>query len=198
MKNAIIIFVRKPELGKVKTRLAHAIGEEKALEVYCELLRLTHAAVVQCGADKFIFYAGGIEEHDIWEDHLFQKRKQAEGDLGYKMMQAFREVFQMGYTNVVITGSDCPDITAQLLEEAFDKIQTADAVIGPAADGGYYLLGLKQLLPSIFSNIPWSTSQVLPATLAALQHAGMQYNLLQQLTDIDTAEDLGARGYPFF
>lgn len=197
MKNAIIIFVRNPELGKVKTRLARDIGDEKALEVYRELLRLTHATMVQCKADKFIFYTGGIGEHDIWEGHIFQKREQAAGDLGHKMMSAFSDLFQLGYSNVIITGSDCPDLSVRLLDEAFEKMKSADVVIGPAADGGYYLLGLTELLPSLFTNIPWSTDQVLLATITALQHTGKRYAMLQQLTDIDTVKDLMSWGCQF-
>lgn len=194
-KKAIIIFVRSPELGKVKTRLAREIGDEKALEVYRELLRITHAIMVQCNADKFIFYTDGLKEKDMWEEHLFQKRGQAEGDLGYKMMSSFDELFQLGYSKVLITGSDCPGLTVQILDEAFNKLDSADAVIGPATDGGYYLLGLKHLLPGIFENKPWSTDKVLAATLTELQQYGKRFVLLQQLTDIDTLQDLSSWGF---
>lgn len=189
MKQAIIIFVRKPELGKVKTRLAASVGQEKALEIYKELLQHTHNAVLNVAADKFIFYTEAAEENDLWSEKDFIKKTQAFGDLGHKMKTAFAEVFVAGYEKVVIIGSDCLQLTEEIIIEAFEKLSTHEAVIGPANDGGYYLLGMKKLLPFLFENIEWSTEQVYSQTTDSLLQRNISFATLITLIDIDTEED---------
>lgn len=192
MKRALIIFVRKPELGKVKTRLAATMGEEKALEVYVQLLEHTNQISNSVNADKFVFYFNKIEENDLWSSDTFVKKLQSEGDLGEKMCSAFSTLFDEGYKQVVIIGSDCPQLTTEIIEDAFDMLQQNDAVLGPANDGGYYLLGIKKLYAVLFSNIKWSTDQVLSQTLAACDIAGLSNGLLPELRDIDTEADLNS------
>ncbi len=183
--NAIITFVRKPELGKVKTRLAATIGNEKALKVYELLLQHTHKVVDQIAADKFIFYTDIVED-DIWNGYF--KLKQANGDLGIKMMHAFETVFKLGYGNVAIIGSDCLELAAEHIQNAFTVLETNDAVIGPCFDGGYYLLGLKTIIPLIFENKLWSTSLVYQQTIDDL--VNYNYQNLATLNDIDDEQDL--------
>ena len=192
MKKALIIFVRKPELGKVKTRLAATMGEEKALAVYIELLEHTHQVAAAVNADKFVFCFDEIEENDLWSDGNFIKRLQSPGDLGEKMHNAFAGLFDEGYNDVAIIGSDCYELTTAIIEDAFEMIQQNDLAIGPANDGGYYLLGMKKLCMELFSDIEWSTEKVLAQTLAACTSAGLSYSLLPQLTDIDTEADLNS------
>ncbi len=197
MKKALIIFVRKPELGKVKTRLAATMGDEKAFAVYLELLEHTHHISTAVKADKFVFYFDEIEKIDMWSEEDFVKRQQSHGDLGEKMHNAFSILFEEGYNQVVIIGSDCPELTTQIIEEAFEMLQQNDAVLGPANDGGYYLLGLKKVHAELFSNIEWSTEKVLTQTLAACSFAGLSFGMLPKLIDIDTEEDLNSVQYLF-
>lgn len=196
-KNALILFVRNPEPGKVKTRLAATIGDEEALAVYQQLLQLTHDMALGCDADRFLYYAGGIPSNDLWENEYFIKREQAGQDLGDRMCNAFREVLNMGYRGAVIAGSDCPGLTAAMIHTAFDQLDKTDVVIGPASDGGYYLLGMKELLVKLFVNKSWGTDQVLNETIGELHMARKNFELLHVLSDIDTADDLEQYGWLF-
>ncbi len=189
MENAIIIFVRHPESGKVKTRLAKSIGDEKALEVYQELLLHTHDISVNLNCDKFIYYADTICKNDIWENNLYIKKLQAGETLGERMRQAFLDLFLQGYSKIVIVGSDCPALTSEIIEEAFNKLDSDDVVIGPAKDGGYYLLGMSDFLPKLFENKEWSTDQVFIETIKDLERGNKKYSILVELSDIDTGED---------
>ena len=186
---ALIIFVRKPELGKVKTRLAATLGNEKALAVYVELINHTRAIAGPANADKFIFYADSIAENDIWDEPGFTKKLQANDDLGGKMKDAFALLFKQGYEHVVIIGSDCFELSTVIIDEAFNMLKQKEVVIGPADDGGYYLLGMKTLLPFIFENKHWSTEHVFQQTISDLQKENISFAELITLTDVDTEED---------
>ncbi len=189
MNEAIIIFVRKPELGKVKTRLAASLGNEKALEVYKELLWHTRQICKQVGADKFVYYHEQIEQNDLWDASGFNKRLQANAELGVKMVKAFKEVFDAGYKKVLIIGSDCLQLTDELIKEALCVLNKNDAVIGPATDGGYYLLGMKNLHPYFFENKLWSSSNVFDETMDDALHHQLTMAVLPILTDVDTEAD---------
>lgn len=191
--NALIIFTRNPELGKVKTRLAKTIGNEKALKVYQDLLCHTKevAKIIDC--DKFVFYDSSIEANDIWSSLIFEKRLQFGVDLGAKMQNAFQELFVLGYKNCIIIGSDLFDLHDKHISEAFSKLERNDVVLGPAEDGGYYLLGLKEVMPSLFSNKNWGTKTVLEDTLKDLWTFSVDF--LETLNDIDTFEDLKKSNY---
>lgn len=186
MQKSLIIFVRKPEAGKVKTRLASQVGNEKALEVYIKLLQHTQQICHNVNADKYLF--GTELEDDVSWDGFFQARQRGD-DLGNRMMNAFNYLFEKNYEKVVIIGSDCPLLTAEIIEEAFNKLDETDIVIGPAEDGGYYLLGMKKLVPALFRNIQWSSATVFSDTIRILQSLSLTYFLLPELSDIDTEED---------
>ncbi|MEO6668379.1 MAG: TIGR04282 family arsenosugar biosynthesis glycosyltransferase [Ferruginibacter sp.] len=188
MKNALIIFVRKPEMGKVKTRLAATVGDEKALEIYIELLTHTHAVTSEIKADKFVFYADRIEPDDLWNGEGFTKKLQGNYDLGGKMKEAFSTIFEMGFEKVLIIGSDCLELSGAIIEEAFEVLEKKEVVIGPANDGGYYLLGMKELSPGLFENKQWSTEHVFQETIDDLQNENIDYAVLTTLTDVDTEE----------
>lgn len=187
-KKALIIFIKNPEIGKVKTRLAKSIGNESALEVYKFLLHHTMEITKDLKVDKYLFYSENIYRDDIWDSEIFRKKLQKGNDLGEKMNNAFNEVFEIGYQMAVIVGSDIFDLDTADLETAFDTLENHQTIIGPAADGGYYLLGLKQPNPKIFQNKTWSTSSVLEETLMDLK--GTDYIVLDERNDIDTFEDI--------
>lgn len=187
---ALLIFVKNPVLGKVKTRLAADIGQDKALRVYQQLLEITREVVQQVDAQRYVFYSDQVED-DGWSEAFFQKRKQVGDDLGARMKNAFQEVLET-HDAAVIVGSDCPDISVSLIDAAFTHLETHDAVLGPSQDGGYYLLGLKNLAVDVFSDMPWSTAEVLGKTIQVLVHEGQTIYALPALNDIDNLADLDA------
>lgn len=189
MEQALLIFVRNPVLGQVKTRLAKTLGDEKALSIYKELLRHTHDITQTLPFDKYVFYADCITQGDIWENNIYRKLVQTGNDLGARMQAAFELLFNKGYQHICIIGSDCYELTTATLRQAFDALRQYDIVIGPSADGGYYLLGLPRMQPSLFINIEWSTNKVLEQTINACAVAGCSHTLLPVLHDIDDEQD---------
>ena len=189
MKNALIIFIKNPEEGNVKTRLAKTAGNKKALDIYKDLLHHTNTVSKNVNADKYVFYSSFINENDDWGSFVFSKHLQSGNNLGLKMQHAFESVFAEGYKHVCIIGSDCIEITASIIHQSFIKISNADVVIGPAKDGGYYLLGMKKLHAELFRDISWSSEHVLKETIAVCEQMHLSYFLLPELNDIDTEED---------
>ena len=187
-KKALIVFTRNPELGKCKTRLAKTVGDEAALNIYKHLLRRTAEVSKQVNADRFVFYSETIIENDIWELEYFRKKLQQGSDLGQRMHNAFSELFQAGYEKICIIGSDLFDLNAQLVQSAYEKLDEHDTVIGPAEDGGYYLLAMTKMQNAIFKNKDWGTENVKTETLKDLQNSNVL--LLKELNDIDTFEDM--------
>ena len=190
MKSALIIFLKYPELGRSKTRLAKDIGNENALKVYIELLNHTQLISKQLKIDKYLFYDKVTANKMLWGDEIYQTAYQIESDLGGRMENAFEQLFLKGYDRVVIIGSDCYELTQDVIEQAFELLNTSDAVVGPAKDGGYYLLGLRKLIPQLFSDVAWSTDEVFSATVKTLENLNLTYSTTPILSDIDTIEDL--------
>lgn len=189
-QQALIIFVRRPEKGKVKTRLAASLGDDAALSIYHKLLHHTLEITTSTNADKVVFYAGEIEEKDIWQRDGYAKRQQAEGDLGQRMSAAFDAVLGAGYSKVCIVGSDCFELTPQIIEDAFCCLDESDVVIGPAHDGGYYLLGMKTLHPQLFLGKAWSTATVFEDTMQTARQLNLTVKQLPLLRDVDEAADV--------
>lgn len=187
-KNAVIIFTRNPELGQCKTRLAKTIGDEAALNIYKYLLNHTATISRNAKADKYVFYSETIKKDDLWNTDVFRKKLQYGYDLGARMDNAFSELFQLGYEKIIIIGSDLLDLTTNHIDDAFQILNTHDLVIGPAKDGGYYLLGMKSLHSKLFKNKNWGTSTVLKDTINDIQNS--TFSLLEELNDIDTFEDI--------
>lgn len=187
----LMIFAKNPEIGKVKTRLAKSIGEEKALMIYLKLLEHTHAVADRVFADKAIFYSSKVQEFDILDYYKFPKFLQKGADLGERMERAFGQAFAQHYEKVVIIGSDCYELTADIVEDAFAALDDSNVVLGPAQDGGYYLLGADRHYPHLFKNKKWSTSDVLLDTILDLKKLKLSYTLLPTLSDVDEEKDLG-------
>ena len=191
-KNLTIVFVRNPELGKVKTRLSKTIGDKYALNIYILLLKHTESVLQKVSSDKVVYYSEKIQSNDLWSNRCFQKKLQKGNDLGERMQHAFETAFKEGYEKVVIVGSDLFDLKAVHIENAFKSLENHDLVIGPSLDGGYYLLGMKVLHPAVFKNKQWGTDSVLETTLKNLEQENVK--LLEALNDIDTFDDL--QGHP--
>ena len=187
-KNCILIFTRNLKLGKVKTRLAKTIGDEKALEIYQFLVQKTKQISDQVQVKKRVYYDQSIPENDFWNSEDYQKFLQKGTDLGSRMYQAFLQTFQSDFEKVIIIGSDLYDLTPKIISEAFQELDKNDVVIGPAEDGGYYLLGMKVLHPPIFKNKNWGTDSVRKETLADLKEK--KVFLLEELNDVDIFEDI--------
>lgn len=204
MNYILIVFVKNPVPGKVKTRVAATVGDEKAVEVYLELLKHTKAVITKWLAEPdeeaqkraVIYYGDYINPNDLWDDTNFLKKLQVSyPDLGMRMQAAFEVELTSKSARVVIIGSDCLALRPEHLTAAFEALNENDAVIGPADDGGYYLLGMKKLLGFLFENKSWSQPSLMEETLADLNRQGESkdvpytYQLLQTLSDIDTWED---------
>ena len=193
MAEHLLILARHPVLGQAKTRLAAAIGPEAALHVYRELLARTRAAADGVAATKTVWLAGDAPAGDAFAGWAgYAQRPQPAGGLGPRLHRAFAAAFAAGATAAVAIGTDCPELTAGHLADAFRRLATHDVVVGPALDGGYYLLGTKALVPDFFINKPWSTAAVLAATLADADRLGLRVARLPALADVDTAADLAA------
>ena len=187
-KNLLLIFTRNPELGKAKTRLAKTVGDETALEIYKFLLERTRDISSKVNADKAVCYSVKIRENDIWNPEVYQKHQQFGDDLGIRMLNAFKNGFEAGYEKVMIIGSDLYDLSEKNIEKAFVALNTNDVVIGPAEDGGYYLLGMNALQENVFKNKEWGTASVRKDTLKDL--IDKKVKLLEFKNDIDVYEDI--------
>lgn len=188
-KACLIIFQKNAIRGKVKTRIAATAGEDLALEIYDWLTSLTHQAAKEIKVDKFLFYSDFIPESSAADHPEYHLAVQSGENLGERMCNAFRSLFSKGYSNVVIIGTDCPELQVSDLNSAFLALSHSDLVIGPATDGGYYLLGMSRFNPELFVEIPWSTPRVLELTLDAADVARMDYEFLKIRSDVDTFED---------
>jgi uncharacterized protein len=186
----LIILSKNPEAGMVKTRLATSIGDEKALEIY-EILRQHTARVAEkVHAKRVVFYSRFIPSSDLFFNDNFSARLQNGNDLGERMLHAIKSGFESGFHHVVLIGTDCYELNPVILEDAFSILERADAVIGPAKDGGFYLIGMKRVIPELFVDRQWSTPDVLQDTLAILKQLDTTCELLVELSDIDTFDDL--------
>ena len=186
----LIIFVKNPEKGKVKTRLAKDVGDDRALEIYKQLLDHTHSITTHLSMEKHVYYSQNIIDGDIWDIGNYKKFVQEGIELGDKMSAAFKRSFPEGARPVCIIGSDCLELSEQIIRDAFESLKTHDFVIGPAKDGGYYLLGMKQFHPQIFENKTYSTSSVYDEAQAEISKLGKSLHILPTLSDIDQIEDL--------
>ena len=187
-KNLLLIFTRNPELGKAKTRLAKTVGDETALEIYKFLLERTNEISSKVNADKAVYYSIKVRENDIWDASIYQKFQQKGKDLGIRMQNAFQNGFDAGYEKVLIIGSDLYDLSSKNIEKAFQELHNNDVVIGPAEDGGYYLLGMKKLHKKVFQNKEWGTDSVRKDTFDDL--IDKKVKLLAMKNDIDVYEDI--------
>ena len=192
----LIIFPRYPEPGKTKTRLIPALGAEGAADLHRQMVdsTLTWARQLQKNSAMSleVHYEGG-DEYQIqqWLGPDIPCCPQANGDLGEPIAHAFQEAFSAGMARAIIVGTDCPGLTANLAQTAFDALLDYDVVLGPAKDGGYYLVGLRKPVPQLFGGIPWGSGEVLPKTLRIAADLNFRVFLLEPLADVDRPEDLG-------
>lgn len=188
----VIVFVKNIKLGTVKTRLAKTIGDIGAFEVYSELVKITEKATEKLDIDKRIYFSNSVVDTK-WKNDF--KTVQNGVDLGERMLNAFKEGFEVGYKKIVLIGSDLPDLNETYITKGIEALNENDVVFGPAEDGGYYLIGLSKIEESIFKNKPWSQPNLLKQTLQELQRLQITVSTLEPLNDIDTYEDLIASNF---
>lgn len=188
-KNLLIVFAKNKLYGKVKTRLAKTIGDQSAYEVYARLFEITETESCKVSnADVTVYYSHSIDA-DSWVG--YQKFVQEGETLGDRLLNAFEAGFKKGYERIIGIGADLAEINAGTIENAFVELENNDFVIGPAEDGGYYLIGVGGEKGNyIFKDKPWSTESLLDITKNEIESKGDQLRLLHTLNDIDTIEDL--------
>lgn len=185
--NALIIFVKNPELGHVKTRIAKDTDDKTALSIYHKLLGHTREISQDLPSKNYLYYSKEILD-DEWSTTKFEKKLQNGMDLGEKMLDAFIEVLSY-HQKAIIIGSDCIYLTSDIIKQAFDALDHNDCVIGPAKDGGYYLLGMKKLQMDLFINVPWSSGNEFQITKDRIINHGNRLFELETLNDIDHIQD---------
>lgn len=185
-----MIFYKNPLRGQVKTRLAATIGDDRALEIYRRMALHIRDITQGLAVDKIVWYSDSIVDDDLWPATIYRKSVQRGNDLGERMLNSFEDGFASGTRPLVIIGTDCYELSSSHLEQAFDALQENDVVIGPARDGGYYLLGMNRLHPALFKNKKWSTSSVFGNTLNDINTLGLTCATLPVLRDVDREEDL--------
>jgi rSAM/selenodomain-associated transferase 1 len=191
---AVIMFAKAPRPGHVKTRLASAIGDQRAVQAYSSV---GAQIVAEVGANYAlsVWYdpPDGLDEMRAWLGDL-EYSSQPEGDLGARMCHAFEQHFGRGDRPVIAVGADAPGVTAGTVRAAEQALIDADVVLGPALDGGYYLIGLNGPESRLFRDIPWGSDDVLQVTLDACKQWHLRVVMLEPLRDLDTADDLEALG----
>jgi uncharacterized protein len=194
-QNKLIIFTRFPEPGTTKTRLICALGAGGAADLHRQMTERVVGMARELRASAGIafeikFFGGDDSRMRQWLGNDLEYSGQIGSNLGERMDHAFKEAIEQGCDRVVVVGSDCPGLTADILKDAFEALDHHPVVLGPASDGGYYLIGLQQRLSNIFQDIPWGTGKVLEATRKALSSHEVSCMLLEKLSDVDTPEDL--------
>lgn len=182
-KQLLIIFVKNIVLGKVKTRLAKTIGNTGAFNVYKVLYNITQTETLKLDIDRHIYFSDVVINSSWPGDEKFTQNGNG---IGERMLNAFKAGFNKGYEQIVLIGSDLPDISEAIITSGFKALKYSNIVFGPAQDGGYYLVGMKSFQPTLFLNKPWSQPNLLKETLTEVNN----YSLLEELNDIDTIEDL--------
>ena len=194
-RESLIIFTRYPNPGKTKTRLIPALGAEGAANIGRKMTEHTLNHVKDLQSLRLIaiavyFTGGNTELMQQWLGANLRYQYQGEGDLGSRMALAFAKAFEEGSKSVVIIGTDCPSLTPKLMEVAFQELAQHDLVLGSAQDGGYYLIGLRRLIPELFTGISWGTSDVLQQTVTIAKQLDLALGYLPTLADVDRPEDL--------
>jgi uncharacterized protein len=193
-KPIILLFIKAPVKGQIKSRLAASIGNDAALEIYRRFVFDTIDTVGAIAVPLRIccYPPDAVTAIRTWLGNKQACMPQLGNDLGERMERAFDRAFQEGYDRAVLIGSDIPELSKAVVQEALAALDRSDAVLGPAADGGYYLIGFtaKTFLPQVFHNIAWSTATVHDETLDKFKRSGRQVHLLPKLHDIDTKNDL--------
>jgi rSAM/selenodomain-associated transferase 1 len=191
MRPAVIVFMKAPEAGRCKTRLCPPLSPAQAADLYRAFCADVMSVALAAGTEVVVVYEGSEAfPTPAWAAPALPFLRQAGADLGQRLVHAFDAVSRVGFAPIVAIGTDLPTLPPARIAEAVALLAKTDAVLGPAADGGYYLVGLAAPRPALFRGIPWSTNSVLSATLAAARADGVEVALLPEHRDVDTPDDL--------
>jgi uncharacterized protein len=195
MNDAVIVFARLPFEGKVKTRLASTLGDEFALKFYkaCSQHIFNECRkIAKSGTSIYVFFPAEDKNNRMieWAGNDFRFFSQQGNDIGIKMLNAFKMVYSQGIKKAILIGTDIPDISSEVLYKALKALDNNEVVIGPAKDGGYYLIGMKRLYESLLGTNNWGTNKVFTETLNQLRINNISYELTPEFYDIDTEENL--------
>ncbi len=188
-KSLLIIFIKNPQAGKVKKRLAAETSDQLALQVYRKLLRNTQVICDEVAVPKAVFYSDFVDEHDHWPEHNYLKFQQQGKDLGERMENALKKGFSLGYKKLVLIGGDIVELNAEIIRQAFRLLDENEVVMGPAKDGGYYLTGMNKIYDALFSDIHWGQPVVYRESLQVIRDKGIGFASLPKLADLDSYED---------
>jgi uncharacterized protein len=189
----LIVFLKAPRPGSVKTRIAQTAGRDRACSIYGELVEAVLNRLTALKDIELRFSPDDAEtEIQKWLRNDWLAQPQGDGDLGERLHRAFANAFAAGAERIVIIGSDSPEVSTKDIRVAWKELNTHDIVVGPAVDGGYWLIGLRAPQPQLFAGIEWSSDQVLAQTLSRAKSLGLKIQLLRILADIDTEEDWNA------
>ena len=193
-QNCILFFVKSPKQGQVKRRLATSLGETVATALYTTFVCDALATLDTCGARVVVCFSPPEAKKSLvaWLGQHYAYLPQRGGDLGQRMNNGFIDTFGRGFQQVIIVGSDIPDLPRDVIEDAFASLETRDAVLGPSFDGGYYLIGFKRdtFQPLVFEGIRWGTETVFQETINRFRAKGLSLDILPTWNDIDTLIDL--------
>jgi uncharacterized protein len=202
----LILFTRYPSPGSTKTRLIPLLGADGAARLQKSMTEAIASSVRRLALDVPVetvvcHHGGSTEEMQTWLGHDFTYQQQRPGDIGQRMFHALRTGLDAGAQRIVLVGSDIPGLSTTIMAEAFDRLHHSPVVLGPALDGGYYLIGVRADIPSahlasLFADIPWSTAEVLLGTVHRMEAAGLTFTLLPLLRDVDEPLDLNGIGLP--
>ncbi|MEK8022466.1 MAG: TIGR04282 family arsenosugar biosynthesis glycosyltransferase [Candidatus Hydrogenedentota bacterium] len=194
MNARVMLFTRYPVPGATKTRLIPTLGAEGAAQLHRELTERIATCMqspVLSDISMEVCYTGGSrDEMEEWLGPRFTYRAQCEGDLGDRLRDAFSAAFLEGHRVAIAIGSDVPGITPKIFRHAVDRLKFLDAIIGPASDGGYYLIGMNRFLPELFDEIAWGTETVFKETMSRVSSSSLTHEVLEELSDVDRPEDL--------
>lgn len=189
--NILIILCSHPhDRG---SRLAAEIGDDRAHAVYDHLLNLTAEIADNLSCEKAVFYPESIQQDDVWDNHRYTKKLQAGSNYGERIQNAFYWAFESGFKNVCVIGTECFGLTGEIIDRAFEFLDEGEAIIGPAKDGGYYLLGTNKMYPELFESKNWGSYTVLDDTLQDFDKLELQYGKLPVLVKANDKRDLPAQ-----
>lgn len=194
-KERLIVFTRYPEPGLTKTRLIPALSAQEAATLHRQMTEHTLSKVRELQSQRPLsievrFTGGNLALMQDWLGSDLVYQHQGTGDLGVRMARSHQSAARAGIERTVIIGTDCPGLNAELIVQAFGQLHSRDLVLGPAVDGGYYLIGLRCLIPALFSGISWGTAEVLQQTVHIANKLDLSVAYLTQLADVDRPEDL--------
>ena len=193
-KEVLSIFVKNLIPGTVKKRLAKDLGIDLAIEIYKELVGITAETTDILEINKCVYYSDYIESNDQFDDAKYQKHIQEGKDLGQRMQNCFYDAFELDFDKMILIGSDTPDITDQIISQGFAELDKHDIIIGPAQDGGFYLIGMKKPHENLLNKRAYGHEEVLNELLDEIENRNLSVFKLPTLIDIDVKDDLKKAG----